>query len=120
MRGIAKEHLVGMHTCPLRPQTPCHMATQRSREPLHHDQPIAVMTVNNVSETPLPDQGETEDRPSPDPSVISRIVTTAMTKAPPMMAAQATADALLSLPSKCGPLLMGIVVNSTLVLPSVA
>jgi hypothetical protein len=48
---------------------------------------MAVMTVKEVTETPLLGQGETDDRLRPEPRASNRIVTAAMTNAPPMIAA---------------------------------
>src|ERR1700722_49936 len=69
-----------------------------------------MIAVKLVTDTPLPGQGETDERPRPDPSASNRIVTAAMTNAPPRMAPQETADSLASPATISGALLSGIVV----------
>jgi hypothetical protein len=58
--------------------------------------PIAVITENVVSETPLLGQGDTEARPRPEASANRISETAAATTAPAMIAAHDTADLVAS------------------------
>ena len=91
MHRIAKEDLVGMDAGPFGAQPPGDAAECR-RQPLHDYEPYRREESEGRRRRFSAVHGETDERPIPDPNATRNKVMATAARAPPIIAAQETAD----------------------------